>query len=597
MNGEQKISESQEAKDKSLLRYAQEPDPEPAVAIETAEEMTKDPEGVARMIQGELKRIREQRGKVLAGKLLKDIVQIIRSLDATVDDSNKDILSQHVVTSLEDTYIEVLRWVLTQDLSGPFADALSARIVERMDRDDKLEGPAPQTNHTESAAKPEHAADDAAETGPTSQAHKKPESPQRGEEVRKEKTLSSAEMEARDRRVAHFKAGLSAILHGKPEAFKDKQVMQALPGAVKKLYSKEKFGTAKQIIDRLAAALSSENPAVRAAVSESLSRSLETVPPELRVHTTREVLDPLVSWIKSETSDGAAYERTSGQLEKLAKMLLGQREYDECIPLLEAFALTRSGKLQTDNKQKAIADRVLTNVGTPDIIELLVKDCRASKETKSEQAARCLPLLGAAVVDRLLDALSETQDRIEQARLVEVIAEIGQSAGPALKDRIKQGGPWYFMCSLALLAGRIANEDHLGPLEQLLAHEHVRVREEALNSICHIGGERSGEILLSQLPLVDDEFKVKIVAVLGAKKYDNAVQPLLELLESRPALLSDERDELEERICIALGQIGSEEAIPALRSIVGQKKFWAVRPFHKKVQAAANKAIEEIMAK
>jgi HEAT repeat protein len=204
--------------------------------------------------------------------------------------------------------------------------------------------------------------------------------------------------------------------------------------------------------------------------------------------------------------------------------------------------------------------------------------------------------MGAAVVDPLLDALSETQDKAQQTQLVQLISEIGKSASPLLNDRIEQGGPWYFMCNLALLAGRIGNEDHVEPLEQLLGHEHGRVREEALNSICHIGGERSGKILLSQLAMADDQFKVKIVAVLGAKRYKSAVQPLLELLASRPALLSDQRDELEERICIALGQIGSEEAIPALSSIVGQKKFFVVKPYNKKVQAAANKALEEIIA-
>ncbi len=595
MHGEQKISESTEKKTQGLLRYAEESDSGQALVLEIPEEMPKDPEGVARMIQGELKRIKEQRGKVLAGKLLGNVIQIIRHLDATIDSSDKDIICQHVVTSLDDTYIDVLSWVLTQDVSGPFADALSASIVERMDRDDEPQDPAPETDQMHSEAKPEHAADDAIEL--TSQAKKKPESPQKGGEVRKEKELDPAEMQAKDRRLAHFKAGLNAILHGKPEAFHDKQVVKALPGAVKKLYSKEKFGTAKQIIDSLAAALGSKDSGVRAAVSESLSLSIETVPPELRVHTTREVQDKLVSWIKLETSVSDTYKRTSLQLEKLAKMLLGQREYDECFPILEAFALTRSGQLQTDTAQKAIADRVLTNVGTPDIIELLVRDFRASEETKSEQAARCLSIFGADGVDPLLDVLSETQDKAQQARLVKVISEIGKSASPPLNDRIEKGGPWYFMRNLALLAGRIGNEDHIGPLEQLLGHEDVRVREEALNSICHIGGERSGKILLSQLGMADDEFKVKIVAVLGAKRYEGAVKPLLELLESRPALVSDQRDELEERICIALGQIGSEEAIPTLSSIVGQKKFWSVKPYHKKVQAAANKAIEEIIAK
>ena len=591
MHGEQKISESIEKKDKGLLRYAEKPDPEPAIVLETPEEIPKDPEGIARMIQGELKRIREQRGKLLAGKLLKGIVRIIHTLDATIEGSDKDTICQHVVTSLNDTDIEVLSWVLTQNVSGPFADALSASIVERMDRDDEPQGPAPQTDQMDSAA------DDAVEIELTSQVQKKPVSPQKGEEVRKEKELRPTEMGEIDRRLAHFKAGLNAILHGKPGAFEDKQVVKALPGAVKKLYLKEKFGTAKQIIERLAAELSSKDPGVRAAVSEALSLSIETILPEFRAYTTREVENELVGWIRQETSVSDAYERVSLQLEKLAKMLLGQREYDECFPILETYALARSGKLQADKAQRAVADRVLKNIGAPDLLELLVRDFRADEEDKSEQAARCLPIFGAAVVDPLLDILSETPDKAQQTRLVQVISEIGKPASPPLNDRIEQGGPSYFMRNLALLAGRIGNEDNIGPLEQLLSHEDVRVREEALNSICLIGGKRSGEGLLAQLAVADDEFKVKIIAVLGSKKYKSAVQPLLELLEAKPSLVSDERDELEERICIALGQIGSEEAIPMLTSIVKQKKFFVVKPYHKKVQAAANKAIEEIIAK
>ena len=587
MHGEQEISESTEAKTQGLLRYAQNHDPESVIVLEASEKVPRDPEGVTRMIQTELKPIREQRGKVLTGKLLQNIRKIMHSLDATTKDSDKDIICQHVITSLNDTDIEVLSWVLAQDLSGPFAEALSSRILERGVHDNKPQDPTPRTDQ------PEHVAEKARHVGSAGQV---PESAQEAEQVQKERELRPVEMEAKDRRLAHFKAGLSAILNGRREPFEDEQIMKALPGAVKKLYSKEKFGTAKQIIERLAAALGSKDRVVRDAVSESLSLSLEAVPPELRVHTTREVLDKLVSWVKLETSATDAYKRISILLEKVAKMLLGQREYDQSVPILEAFALTRSGKLQTDKTQKVVANRVLANVGTPDIVELLVKDFRAIAEAKSEHAGRCLSVLGVDAVDRLLDVLSETQDRPEQTRLVKIISEIGPSASPLLNDRITQGGPWYFMRNLAVLAGRIGNENHVPPLEQLLSHEHPQVREEALNSICHIGGERSAKVLLNQLAAADDPFKIKIVAVLGAKKYKVAVQPLLKLLESRPALLSDERDDLEERICIALGQIGSEEAMPALSAIVGQKKFFVVKPYNKKVQAAANKAIEEIIA-
>ena len=127
-----------------------------------------------------------------------------------------------------------------------------------------------------------------------------------------------------------------------------------------------------------------------------------------------------------------------------------------------------------------------------------------------------------------------------------------------------------------------------------MGHEHAQVREEALNSICNIGGERGSKIILSHLPVADDEFKAKIVAVLGAQRYRKAVEPLVELIESRPPFASDTRDALEERICITLGRIGSEVAIPALSSIAKQNSFWSVKPFNKKVQKAAQEALEHI---
>jgi hypothetical protein len=486
--------------------------------------------------------------------------------------------------SLQDTDIEVLSWVLTQGISGPYADTFSACIVERGERP---QDPTPQTGQ------PEHAAGVAPEVAATSRV---PESPREEQEVLNKKDMRPVEMQEKDRLLAHFKAGFTAILNGKREPFQDKQVMKALPGAVKKLYLKEKFGTAKQIIERLAAELISKDSAVRGAVAEALSLSLEAVPPELRVHTTREVEDKLASWIKSEASVSAAYERTSVLLEKVAKMLLGQREYHECIPILEAFALTRPGKPKKGDAKEAVADRFLKDVGAPDLIELLVKDFRATAEGKSEHAGRCLAILGVDVGDHLLDALLETRDKPEQMRLIEGISEMGESVVPALNDRIKQGGPSHFMCALTLLAGRIGHESHIGPLEELLSFENGRVREEALNSICHISGERAGRVLLSQLANADDVFKIKIVAVLGAKKYQIAVKPLIELLQDRPSLMTDERDDLEERICMAFGQIGSEEAIPTLTSIVKQNKFFVTKPYNKKVKAAANKAIEEIIA-
>lgn len=590
MNKDQEVSASIEIRNKDRKPYAAQSLSGPRLDAAAAE----DPERVKQELQAELRHIREQRGKVLAGNLLRDFAQMMGILDKAIDSADKEKISRHVVKFLADEDIEVLSWVLGQDISGTFANELSARMVDR--NNNKPQDPAVQTDHMHSEAEPEDAVHEAGGIQSTSQTQDEPKSSDREGQSQKENEKTAAEMEEKAKRLAHYKAGLNSILNGKSEAFQDKQIMQSLPGTVHQLFAKGKFGTAKQIIARLGDALISEDSAVRAAVSGPLARSLDAVPPELRVHTTRELLNNLISWIELETSPSPAYERNSVQLENLAKMLLCQQEYDECMPILKAFTPTNSGKPQRDEALQAVANCALTNIGTDEVIGLLIKDFRRNEGGKGIQAGLCLSKLDSIPVDHLLDALSESQKISEQKRLVQLISQIGHPAVSAVEERIERGGPSNFMRNLAVLLGRVGSKANLGLLKRLLEHKDVHVREAALNSIGKIGGEHGGVMVLPYLSSADDEFKIKIISVLGNLKYRHAVQPLLELIESRPAFASGSRDELEEEICVALGRIGSEDSINALSSIAKQKKFWSVRPFSENVQKAAQQALRQISA-
>ncbi len=588
MNKDEEVSACIEIRNKDRKPYAAQSISGLRLDPATAE----DPERVKHELQAELRRIREQRGKVLVGNLLRDFAQMMGTLDKAIDSADKEKISRHVVKSLADKDIEVLSWVLGQDISGTFANELSARIVDR--NNNKPQDPAVQTDHMPSEA--EDAVHEAGRIQSTSQANDEPESSDREEQSQKEIKKTAAEMEGKAKRLAHYKAGLNSILNGKSDAFQDKQIMQSLPDTVHQLFAKGKFGTAKQIIARLGDALISQDSAVRAAVSEPLARSLDAVPPELRVHTARELLDNLISWIESETSASAAFERNCVQLENLAKMLLCQQEYDECMPILKAFTPTNSEKPQRDEALQAMANRALTNIATGEVIGLLIKDFRRNEGGKGIRAGLCLSKLDSIPVNHLLDALSESQNISEQKRLVQLISQIGHPAVSAVEERIEKGGPSNFMRNLAALLGRVGSKANLGLLKRLLDHKDMHVRAAALNSIGKIGGEQGGVMVLPYLSSADDEFKIKIISVLGNLRYRHAVQPLLELIESRPAFASDSRDELEEQICVALGRIGSEDSIKVLSSVAKQKKFWSVRPFSENVQKAAQQALNQISA-
>jgi HEAT repeat protein len=123
------------------------------------------------------------------------------------------------------------------------------------------------------------------------------------------------------------------------------------------------------------------------------------------------------------------------------------------------------------------------------------------------------------------------------------------------------------------------------------------VRLEALKSIFQIGGKQRGPLLLSVLPKADDQFKLNIIETLGNMKCAEAVPNLLDLLK-KPSLISlQSQIDLQEKICTALGLIGSPEAIQDLSEIAESKSFLRIRVYPEKVKQAAGRALESIRRK
>jgi hypothetical protein len=77
---------------------------------------------------------------------------------------------------------------------------------------------------------------------------------------------------------------------------------------------------------------------------------------------------------------------------------------------------------------------------------------------------------------------------------------------------------------------------------------------------------------------------------LGSLKYGPAVAPLIALLKDRSLIVSSQRAELEEKICLALGRMNAVEAVPILKEI-GNAGFFSMKKYSDKVKTAATKAL------
>ncbi len=391
----------------------------------------------------------------------------------------------------------------------------------------------------------------------------------------------------------YFKAQLNNILKGDKEVFKNRQVMNSVPGAVEQFFVKGKGKTAEAIIEKLGEGILSEDPDIRAEISETVTEIAKKLFSKDRLDTMLRLSHKLTEWIRFETSVTPAGETIYIHMQNLAKILIRHNRLADCYHITETFNLIYCGRIKKDEKLEALAGSALKNLSKDGILDPVLKEFRTNENSNRAQAVESLIKLGAATVEPLLDILCKSDNKSERSRILKVISDIGEPAVPALTGQISQDHPWYYIRNLVLLFGRVGKETHLKLIQPFVDYEDLRVRRETLNSVFKIGGKESEDILMGALPEVEDRLKIRIVSMLGALKCKNAVLPLMKLLESMTGIAVEHRDELAEKICTSLGNIGSREAILALSDIFEEKKKSLLdkKAYNEKLKAAAASAL------
>jgi HEAT repeat protein len=292
-----------------------------------------------------------------------------------------------------------------------------------------------------------------------------------------------------------------------------------------------------------------------------------------------------------------AYGSICKHLRELARGRIRDQCFVDAYRIIETFRLITSNQIQKIGEIRSTASDTLREIASDDILNILTEEFRTNEGNMRNEAGRILVVLAEFSINHLLYLLKESNDSFVRILILNLIPEIGPAAAPAVIGMIKQDTPWYYLRNLVRLLGRIGSEEHAKILAQLLAYDDYRVQREALKSIGNIGGSHRGEILLDALTKCDDRIKANIVTTLGSLKYRDAVKPLIVLFKSKFMASEEVKVDLQEKVCLALGQIGDREALPFLMDISKQSGFFSLKTFHPTVKAAAGKAVGWIMSK
>jgi HEAT repeat protein len=210
-----------------------------------------------------------------------------------------------------------------------------------------------------------------------------------------------------------------------------------------------------------------------------------------------------------------------------------------------------------------LAGQVLEEIGKGPIPVMLEEKFLTAKK---EVRAAIIPIFAALEVGsipHLLNILRKSQDQWVRKNACEALIQIGTVAAVhLLKELEQQQTSVETTCDILRVLGEIKSEQWKAPLIKILkkhvTHEHPKLKEQALHTLCLIGGKEGEDIFLSSLSDKSLEVQKRAIWCLGMIKSTRGAEKMVEILKQIPNTPSPQMDQLETQIYSALGLTGNQ---------------------------------------
>lgn len=591
MDKDQKIISSLDITDDQIAKFFISTHPELEADPQKLQEMAKDPEWLSQAFQAGLTQLIAQKGTLSDIQITESLGNMIGLLDkvaGSLGQEDKKNISKHIGEAIVTADPDMALELTSQNMEHLFDGVLLQYLIRKLE---DIKYPKVQKTGEGEATEGQGEAG----TGETGSDQGDGSIVIDGEGRGQGDADSQEKIDFKTKLIA-VSEKLSLSLKNNEKTLLDEQLMSVLPRIIEQLIAQKEQETMEKIISHLVDNLFSENAEVRAHAAKALTDIIETLPPERKTEMTERLSGRLLEWIKIETSVTPAYKTVCNYLQNIVQDFINQLLFAETIPLLDIFNDINSGTLEKDDTIREVCTQLIRNLATQENITLIFKEFDTNEHDKKDAAKKILSSFGDITLKSMLDTLQKDIDSNERVRIMHLMIGIGQRAIPLVLERIHKDAPWYYLRNMAYILGQIGNEESAGALQPLLRHENERLRNEALKSISRTGGNRRGHLLITALPGADEKFKLILIEALGNAKATDIVPDLLDMLRTRPFVTTATRTIMEEKICVALGAIGSPEAIPDLSEIAEPKSFFR-SSYPKKVKAAAARALESIRKK
>jgi hypothetical protein len=243
---------------------------------------------------------------------------------------------------------------------------------------------------------------------------------------------------------------------------------------------------------------------------------------------------------------------------RIVPELIRRDRYSEILRIIE----TLKRHFHQKTMWALLAGQILEEIGEGSIPLLLEEKFLMGKKGIRASVIPIFVSLETGAIPRLLSILKKSEDQWVRKNACEALIQFGPiAAAHLLKELEHEKTTIETTCDILRVLGEIKSHEWQGPLTKILrkyaAHEHPKLREQALHTFGQVGGSEGEEIFLSSLYDPDLEVRKRAIWCLGMIKSAKGIERMMEILKQISTTSSPQMDQLETQIYYAFGTSGN----------------------------------------
>jgi hypothetical protein len=291
------------------------------------------------------------------------------------------------------------------------------------------------------------------------------------------------------------------------------------------------------------------------------------------------------------------YANASDEVMSNTLALIGEklsRETDPEIQSLLSAAFARFGQEACARKRyaqqrPALVQDLRSRVGIENRLPEMIEEA-INADQVPEDLINVLQQLPRHSVEHLADRFFRAQKRVECDRIVELVSELGQPGLDDLRSILRTGQPRQAASTVGLLS-RLGVADLLELLPSRMSEFNRFYQDVIVRQIAYGAAPDRGRTLLELLELLDSLILPEAIDEIGMSQDRSASSSLIALAtageaQNRPPFVQLKAVE-------SLGRLREIDAVPALRTIVEDKKLFGYTQ-HRELRIAAIQALSKI---